>query len=133
LGRSRGGLSSKIHLLADALGYPLRFVISAGQVHDCTQADRLIEDIETTHVIADEGYDSERVLEKIKGLGASPIIPAKFNRKVQREYDQELYERRNLIERTFNKLKRFRRIATRYDRKAVYFCFFVLAASHLWL
>ena len=134
MGRSRGGLSTKIHMLADALGRPLRFVVSAGQVHDCTQADRLLEDIETAHVIADKGYDSERVLEKIKELGASAVIPPKFNRKVQREYDRELYKKRNLIERTFNKLKRFRRIATRYDRKAVYFCSFLyLAASLLWL
>jgi transposase len=58
-------------------------------------------------VIADKGYDSERVLEKIKELGASAVIPSpKSNRKVQRDYDRELYKRRNLIERTFNKLKR---------------------------
>jgi transposase len=121
-------------MLADALGRPLRFVLSAGEVHDCTQADYLLEDIETEHVIADKGYDSERVLEKIKELGASAVIPPKSNRKVQREYDRELYKRRNLIERSFNKLKRFRRIATRYDRKAVYFSSFVyLAASLLWL
>jgi transposase len=86
----KGAVSTKIHMLADALGRPLRLVISAGQVHDCTQADRLLEDIETTHVIADKGYNSERVLEKIKELGASPVIPPKFNRRVQREYDQEL-------------------------------------------
>jgi transposase len=130
----KGAVSTKIHMLADALGRPLRLVISAGQVHDCTQADHLLEDIETTHVIADKGYNSERVLEKIKELGASPIIPPKFNRKVQREYDRELYKMRNRIDRTFNKLKRFGRIATRYDREAVYFCSFLyLAASLLWL
>jgi hypothetical protein len=71
----------KIHMLADALGRPLRFVVSTGQVHDCTQADRLLEDVETTHLIADKGYDSERVLEKIKELGASAVIPPKFYRK----------------------------------------------------
>jgi transposase len=68
-------------MLADAMGRPLRFVLSAGEVHDCTQADRLFEDIETGHVIADKGYDSERVLEKIKELGASAVIPPKSNRK----------------------------------------------------
>ena len=127
-------MSTKIHMLTDALGRPLRFVVSAGQVHDCTQADRLLEDVETGHVIAEKGYDSDRVLEKIEELGASAVIPPKSNRKVQREYDKELYKERNLIERTFNKLKRFRRIATRYDRKALYFSSFVyLAASLLWL
>ena len=64
-------------MFADALGRPLRFVLSAGEVHDdCTQADRLLEDIETGHVIADKGYDSERGLEKIKELGASGLLPS---------------------------------------------------------
>jgi transposase len=127
-------MSTKIHMLTDALGRPLRFVVSGGQVNDCTQADRLLKDVQTGHVIADKGYDSERVLQKIEELGANAVIPPKSNRKVQREYDKELYKRRNLIERTFNKLKRFRRLATRYDRKALYFSSFLyLAASLLWL
>ncbi len=121
-------------MLTDALGRPLRLVVTAGQVNDSTQADRLLEDVQTAHVIADKGYDSDGVLRKIEELGASAIIPPKSNRKVQREYDKELYKERNLIERTFNKLKRFRRIATRYDRKAVYFkAFLFLAASLLWI
>jgi len=121
-------------MLADALGRPLRFVITAGQVNDCAQADRLLEDIETAYVIADKGYDSDRVLEKIEELGASAVIPPRSNRKVQRDYDRQLYKERNLIERSFNKLKRFRRLATRYDRKALYFSSFVyLAASLFWL
>jgi transposase len=121
-------------MLADALGRPLRLVVTAGQVNDCTQACRLLEDVETGHVIADKGYDSDGVLEKIEELGANAVVPPKSNRKVQRKYDRELYKTRNLIERTFNKLKRFRRIATRYDRKALYFRSFLhLAASLLWL
>lgn len=95
----------------------------------------MLEDIETAHVIAERGYDSDRVLEKIEELGAVAVVPPKSNRKEQREYDRELYNReRNLIERTFNKLKRFRPIATRYDRKALYFrSFLYLAASLLWM
>jgi transposase len=81
-------------------------------------------------VIADKGYDSQKVLEKITELGASVVIPPRSNRKVQRGYDRELYKERNLIDRTFNKLKRFRRITTRYDREAIYFKpFLYLAAS----
>jgi transposase len=134
LGRSRGGLSTKIHMLADALGRPLRFVVTGGQVTDCTQADRLLENVKTEYVIADKGYDSEGLLRKIEELGAVAVVPPRSNRKVQREYDRDLYKRRNLIERTFNKLKRFRRLATRYDRKAIYFgSFLYLAASLLWL
>ena len=112
----------------------MRFVLTAGQVNDATQADPLLEGVQTECVIADRGYDSERVLEKIEERGAVAVIPPKSNRKEQREYDKELYKQRNLIERTINKLKRFRRIATRYDRKALYFrSFLYLAASLLWI
>ena len=122
-------------MLTDATGRPMRFVVTAGQVNDCAQADRLLEGVESAHVIADKGYDTEGVLEKIAQLGANAVVPPKSDRKEQREYDRELYKkRRNLIERAFNKLKRFRRLATRYDRKALYFrSFLYLAASLPWL
>ena len=121
-------------MLADALGRPLRFVLTGGQVDYCTQANSLLENAKTGYVIADKGYDSEQVLEKVEELGAIAVIPPRSNRKEQREYDQELYKERNLIERTFNKLKHCRRLATRYDRKALYFrSFLYLAASLLWL
>jgi transposase len=100
-------------MLADALGRPLRFVVTGGQVTDCTQADRLLENVKTEYVIADKGYDSEGLLRKIEELGAVAVVPPRSNRKVQREYDRDLYKRRNLIERTFNKLKRFGRLGTR--------------------
>jgi putative transposase len=82
-------------------------------------------------VIADKGYDIAGLLEKIEELGASAVIPPKYNRKEQREYDTELYKERNLIERAFNKLKRFRRMATRYDRKALYFRSILSVAASL--
>lgn len=127
-------MSTKIHLLTDALGRPLRVVITAGQVNDSTQVDLLLEDAPTADVLADKGYDSDHVLEKIEDPGVSAVIPPKSNRKLQRAYDRELYKERNRIERTFNKLKCFRRIATRYDRKALYYKSFVyLAASLMWL
>jgi len=112
-------------------------VVSAGQVSDGTQVDPLLEDAPTANVLADKGYDSDHVLEKIEDLGVSvviPLIPPKSTRKLQRAYDRELYKERNRIERTFGKLKSFRRIATRYDRKALYYKSFVyLAASLMWL
>jgi transposase len=121
-------------MLTDAVGRPMRFVVTAGQLHDCTQADRLLENVKTEYVIADKGYDNERVLQKVVELGAVAVIPPRSNRKAQREYDRQLYKERNLIERTFNKLKHCRRLATRYDRKALYFrSFLYLAASLLWL
>lgn len=124
-------------MTADALGRPIRFVLTAGQANDAPQAESLLEVLEgltTRCVIADRGYDSQKIIEKVEQIGAKAVIPPKSNRRVQRDYDKELYKQRNLIERTFNKLKRFRRIATRYDRKAVYFKSFVyLAASLMWL
>ena len=121
-------------MLTDAVGRPLRFVLTGGQVNDSTQADRLLDEVETAHVIADRGYDSDGVLEKIEELGANGVIPPKSNRREQRGYDEKLYKERNLIERTIGKLKRFRRIATRYDRRALYFrSFLYLAASLLWM
>jgi transposase len=127
-------LSTKIHMLADAVGRPMRFVITGGQVNDCTQAERLLENVETEYVIGDKGYDAERVLQKIGELDAIAVIPPRSNRKEHRGHDRELYKERNLIERTFNKLKHCRRLATRYDRKALYFSSFLyLAASLLWL
>jgi transposase len=119
---------------SDALGRPLGFVLTGGQVNDSTKAGRLLDEVKSTHVIADRGYDSDQVLEQIEERGAVAVIPPKSNRREQREYDRELYKERNLIERAFNKLKRFRRIATRYDRKALYFrSFLYLAASLLWM
>ncbi len=122
-------------MLTDASGRPMRFLLTAGQANDAKGADLLLEGVQTEHVIADKGYDTEKVLGKVKELGALAVIPPRSNRKVQREYyDRELYKERNLIERAFNKLKRFRRIATRYDRRAVYFkSFLYLAASLMWL
>lgn len=72
-------------------------------------------------MIADRGYDSDGIVSFVQEQGAAAVIPPKSNRKTQREYDRELYKHRNLIERAFNKLKNWRRIATRYDRRSLYF------------
>jgi transposase len=106
-------LSTKIHMTTDAWGRPVRFILTAGQVNDAREAEHLLEGVKTEYVLADRGYDTEKVLEKIKQIGADAVIPSRSNRKVQRDYNRELYKKRNLIERAFNKLKRFRRIATR--------------------
>jgi transposase len=120
-------------MLVDALGQPLRFMLTGGQVNDCTQAEVLLENVQAKAVLADKGYDTDQVLAQVAHSGAVAVIPPKSNRKIQREYDRELYKQRNLIERAFNKLKHCRRIATRYDRKACYFLAFLqLAAAHIW-
>jgi transposase len=133
LGRSRGGLSTKIHMVTDALGHPLRFILTGGQVSDYKPADQLLENLQARYVLADKGYDSQHLVDLIQTQGAEVVIPPKANRKIQREYDREIYKQRNWIERAFNRLKYYRRIATRYDRKTLYYASFLyLAAGLCW-
>jgi transposase len=124
----------KIHMATGGLGRPVRFILTGGHTHDCTQALALMADFKFSHVLADKGYDSDTLLETIESQGAIPIIPPKANRKIQREYDKTLYKHRNLIERTFNKLKHHRRLAIRYVRKSQHFpALLYLAALTLWV
>jgi transposase len=87
----------------------------------------LLTGVNAAHVIADKGYDSDGIVRFIEEQGAIAVIPPRSNRRNRREYDRELYKRRNLIERAFNRLKHWRRIATRYDRRSIYF----LSALHI--
>jgi transposase len=128
LGRSRGGLTTKIHLLCNQLGEPLRFLLTGGQVNDCTQAIALLGERKAEAVLADKGYDADAIVEHIEAMGAKAVIPPKSNRKQQREYDKDLYKKRNRIERCFSHLKQFRRFATRYDKNRICFQAFVAIA-----
>lgn len=118
MGKSRGGLSTKIHAAVDALGNPVRLILTAGQNSECKQADALIKDFEASYVIADKGYDTDAFITTILMMQATPVIPSKKNRTTQRAHDESLYKERNLVERVFQKLKSYRRIATRYERLA---------------
>ncbi len=130
LGRSRGGLSSKIHCVVNGLGKPVDFILTGGEVHDNLCADVLLGDKKADFVIADKAYDSDKTLERIAKMGAIAVIPPRLNRKEQRFYNKEFYKNRNLIERFFCKLKQFRGIATRYCKRGKYFLEAVkLAAS----
>ena len=120
-------------MVVDTWGRPLRFIVTGGQRHDSTQARALLTGFTAASVIADKGYDSQALIEDIEGQGATPVIPPRANRRVSRPYDATLYKQRNWIERTFNRLKHWRRIATRYDRKTAHFlAFLYLAALPLW-
>ena len=134
VGRSRGGLSTKIHAAVDALGNPLRLLLTAGQASEYGQANALIEGFEAEYVLADKGYDSDEFVQTITATGAQAVIPPRNHRNTLREYDREVYKERNLVERLFQKLKQFRRIATRYERLARnYQAMLYLAASLIWL
>jgi putative transposase len=134
LGRSRGGLSTKVHAAADALGNPVRLIGSPGQRNDIAFAHDLIEGSAADVTIADKGYDADHLCDTIAESGGQAVIPPKRNRTFKRPYDTELYKERNIIERFFNKLKQFRRVATRYDKLLANFMGFVkLAAIAIWL
>lgn len=115
--RSRGGLSTKVHVAVDALGNPLRLIVTGGQESEYRQAEPLIEGYKPRFVIADKGYDSDSFVEAIERCGASAVIPPRKCRSIRRAYDAHLYRERNLVERFFQKLKNFRGIATRYARR----------------
>ena len=127
MGRSRGGLTTKIHTVADAQGRPVRFILTAGEAADIKSAPDLLAGMAPGGVIADKAYDSNELRKLIAHAGAEAIIPSNRSRKIIIPHDAQAYRLRNRIERFFNKLKHFRRIATRYDRRACYF----LAALHL--
>lgn len=127
-------MTTKIHMLADTLGRPLRFILTPGQTGDITQASALLEGCQAGHVIADTAYDSRALREIIEGIGAQPVIPSNPTRKQPFSHDKTIYKLRNRIERCFNKLKHFRRFATRFDRRATHFLAFIhLAAAMIWM
>ena len=136
LGRSRGGFTTKLHARCDARGLPLGFVLTPGQAHDVqgfAPLFRMIEDrIEA--FLADRGYDADAIREEIEAAGVEAVIPAKVNRRDPVPHNRAKYKWRNLIERLFNKLKNWRRIATRYDKtKESYLGFVALASVKLWI
>jgi transposase len=134
LGRSRGGFSSKIHIVVDALGNPLDFVLTAGQVHDLKQAPTLLQGRTCDYVIADKGYDADALLALIEAMGAIPVIPARKNRTEPRPLDAHLYKERHLVECFINKIKWYRRIFSRFDKLASRFLGFLSFVSTLiWL
>jgi transposase len=127
-------LTTKIHACVDALGNPIRLILTAGQVADVTQGEDLVEGIATNAVIADKGYDSDALVATINTSGAEAIIPPRSNRNTLRPIDWHRYKARNLVERFFNRLKQFRRLVTRYDKLANRFnAFLHLACAYIWL
>ncbi len=135
MGRSRGGLTTKINALVDARGRALRFTLTPGQAPDIQAAGDLLEPLEAGCVVlADKAYDADALRRRIEEAGATANIPPKANRRAPPPFDAELYKQRNLIERFFNKIKHFRRIATRYEKSAAnYLAMIKLATIRLWL
>ena len=135
MGRSRGGLTSKIHAVVDADGLPVGLGLTPGEAHDNRLCSVLLTGLhQGTMLLADRGYDADWIRDFASQNGAWANIPPKRNRKEPICFSPYLYRARNLIERFFNKIKQCRRVATRYDKLAAnYLAFVKLASIRLWL
>ena len=134
VGRSRGGRNTKIHALADAQGRLLAILLTGGEAHDCPVAERLIRRVKPSkYMLGDKAYDSAELRDDLDERGTKPVIPNRSNRKQPFCFNKRLYKLRWRIEAAFNRLKDFRRIATRYDRLAQnYLGSVCLAAALVW-
>ncbi|MCG7523350.1 IS5 family transposase [Streptomyces sp. OfavH-34-F] len=154
LGRSRGGLTSKIHLACDGRGRPLTFTLTGGNGNDCTQFEPVMDRIRITRpgpgrprtrperVVADKGYSARRIRAYLRRRGIAATIPERIdqtNGRLRRgeslcRLDRTAYRRRNVVERCFSRLKQNRALATRYDKRAAHYQAMVtLACLQLWL
>lgn len=137
IGRSKGGLTTKIHATCDALGNPTGVQLAPGQAHDLQGVDALLPSLlaNSKALLADKAHDArERVFDLLEKAGVRAVIPPKSNRKEQREYAKAMYTTRHLIENFFAKLKQYRAIATRDDKRATHFLGAIyLAATVIWL
>jgi transposase len=135
MGRSRGGLTTKIHALVDAEGRPVRLALTAGQAGDAPAAPELLEVlVPGATLIADRAYDTDAIRRLAAERGAWANIPPRIIRKDSFAFSGWVYRQRNCIERFFNRLKHFRGLATRYDRCPENFLAAIkIAATRIWL
>lgn len=120
-GMTKGGINTKLHAVVDSNGMPINFIITAGTTADCTQAISLLEGLSPEYVLADRGYDTDEIVQYVENHSAVVVIPPKRNRKEQRQYDKHLYKLRHLVENYFQKVKKWRNLATRYVKTTLSF------------
>jgi transposase len=135
MGRSRGGLTTKIHALVDAEGLPIALKLTEGQAHDGRSAEDMLEQMQAGQILlADRAYDSDAMRQSLAKRGAWANVRPMPNRKNIPAFSAFLYRYRNLVERFFNKLKHFRGVATRYDKRADnYLAGVKLASLRIWM
>ncbi|MET8330051.1 IS5 family transposase [Streptomyces sp. NPDC005181] len=157
LGRSRGGLTTKVHLACDGKGRPLGFVVTGGNVNDCTRFEQVMDAIRIPHagpgrprtrpdhVLGDKGYSSRKFRAYLRRRGIPHTIPERSDQKANRRnrgrhggrppaFNKQLYRHRNVVERCFNRLKQYRAIATRYDKtRESYEAAVTIASLLLWI
>jgi transposase len=146
LGRSRGGFSTKIHLRAEGKGRPIVAVLTGGERHEQIALEEVLDRgaiprsgrgrprLRPRRVAGDKGYSSPSARRRLRQRRISPVIPRKSDERPQSRFDREAYRRRNVIERLVNRLKQFRRIATRYEKRAVnYLAMITIGMILLWI
>ena len=116
IGVSRGGLNTKIHAVCDALGNPLRFKLTPGNASDTVELIGLIEGLPGQELLADKAYDSDAIVQEAINRTMEVVIPPKTNRTVKRPFDSIKYRARHLVENLFQRMKVYRRVATRYEK-----------------
>ena len=131
LGRSRGGLTTKVHALVDALGRPLCFLLTPGQAADCRQARALLEGVSFTRLIGDRGYDTDEIRDWCAEHEVEAVIPSKRNRKVPIPHDKEAYKSRHRVENLLARIKDLTRITLRKDKTSRSYAAFVSLAFAL--
>jgi transposase len=134
IGKTKGGRNTKLHAVCDERGRPCVFLLTPGNVHDCKVAKACIAAMPpSAELVADKGYDSQALREWLAERGTQPVIPPRKNRKIQYQYDAEIYKQRNIVERLFCRIKDWRRVASRFDRNIKNFMAVVaLAATVIW-
>jgi len=135
MGRSRGGLTTKLHAVVDANGNPITLKLTEGQAHDGRSADDMLDSVgKGQTLMADRAYDSDALRDTLAERGANANIRPMPNRVNIPKFNKKLYRKRNLVERFFNKLKHFRAIATRYEKHdANYLALVKLASVRIWM
>lgn len=135
MGRSRGGLTTKLHVLVDARGLPIRLKLTEGQAHDGRSAADMLGSVGAGQMLlADRAYDSDALRRALAERGATATIKPLRHRNPAPPFNAQAYRARNQIERFFNRLKHFRAIATRYEKHAAnYLALVQLAAAKIWM
>ena len=134
LGRTKGGLNTKIHAVVDRRGTPASLFLSAGNEADISHAQTVVRHVPASALVGDKGYDSDAFRDWLRAEGITPCIPPRSNRKSPERYSRQSYRRRHLVENFFERIKNFRRVATRYDKLALTYMGFVhLGVALLWL
>ena len=134
MGRSRGGFSSKLHALVDTQGRPIHIALTPGNMHDSMMAEELIAHARGHSLIADTGYDADRIVAAVRAKGMKPVIHCNPTRKRKRRLNRKLYRIRYHIELFIHRIKRFRAVATRYEKTARnYLALVQLVCAFVWL